>query len=179
MKTSLNGTRYVVGTTVFGLLLFGATAVHADVDENFDAHIEVLENLAVEEEDALDFGTVGRPTGDTAEFTLDAIAGSETDIQDGGEDDSAFTAGESNPGHYIVYGNPEQDPTVTATVDGNFGDGVDLVALWLDGTTDNEVNFDIEDDGSGDLYVGGEVHVDDDAAVQEHTAQINITASYE
>ena len=181
MKTSLNGTRYVVGATVFGLLLFGAATASADneVDEDFDASIEVLENLAIEEDTQLDFGRVGMPTEGTAIFELAGLEGtSEVSVEDGGDNDDAFEAGGAAVGEYTVTGPPDEEITVSANAD-NFDAEVQFPEQWIEGEEDGDHTFDMGDDGTETIHIGGEVHVTSDADADTYETDLEVTVSYD
>jgi hypothetical protein len=170
MKNFLGNGRILVGAAAASLLMFTATTATA-AEEEFDASIEIIANLAIDEITELDFGTVGKPTAGEAEITLEP--GGAVGV-DGG--DGAFVVdGSAIPGVYEIRGQDEQIVNLTATVGSDFGAaGVSLTGLIL---SDDAPQLD--GDGFATVTLGGTVTVDEGADEGTFTAQIDMTASYQ
>lgn len=166
--------RMAIGTLAAVFLLFAASSLQA-AEENFDATIEIIANLTIIELTPLDFGTVGKPSDGTAPttFTLNL----DNTVTPAGGDGFAVD-GTSTAGQYQITGNNDVNVDVEAFIDGNFGAGVDLTSLNVDGNGMTSVAT-LDGTGTTTVTVGGEVEVTDAATEGTHTADIRLTVNYQ
>ena len=168
--------RVLVAIATFGFVLFSTTAAMADpVTEEFDATIEVIANLGIDEMEMLDFGVVGKPTEGTETLTLD----SDSNAAIGG--DAFVVDGTANAGIYEVSGNPEDSVFVESDVVNDFNaTGVSLLSLDIEDQGETHtIDMENGDDGTKEIAVGGAVEIDSEADEGEHQADIELTVSYE
>ena len=177
MKSFLGKSRFVLGALAASLVLFFATSAQA-AEEDFDATIEIIANLAIDEVELLDFGTVGKPTAGSETVTLNGEQNATADVSG----DGFAVDGTSSPGAYLITGNDGVDVTVEGGITTDFqANGVTLTALEIENSgfspsPSQVVNLD--GDGLATIYVGGTVEVESTADEGPTDAVITLTVSY-
>lgn len=171
-------TRAIVAALSAGLLLFTATVVSAEeTEDEFDATIDILDNISIEQTDLIDFGTLGAPTTEPVDLTLDLTDG--VDLEG---DDDAYHAEDANSGEATVTGDPDEGVWVRVEGIDDFGDEVTLNYLDFDGTEFSEVGDDVElfpEDGQEAFPIGGQVEVTEDVEAGTFTATVDLSANHE
>lgn len=167
----------LVGALVVGLVVMSSATAFAQDQDQFDATIDILENVAIEQIEAMNFGTVGKPTTDPATVTL----GEDGSVSIAGDAD-AFVIDDGNAGIAQVTGNPADGVQVTFdSLDEDFNsDFLSFLSISLDGTelTEGGSVVVIPTDGQEDFNLGAEAEIEPDVEAGDYQATITLTADH-
>lgn len=137
--------------------------VAAAIETN--AEVTIVEPIAIEELDNLDFGNIVKPTTGTQKFVINETTGA-TSITGAGSGGQFLTG--NHRGHYSITG---ADGSYILT--SSFGGCTDPVNLQLTSITLESTG--VLDD---DVYVGGTLQVKSTVLPGPYTCAYSLTASY-
>lgn len=150
-----------------------------ETTDDFDAVMEVVENMEIEIQQHVDFGTVIRPSSDYTDFRLHWDANDVSVV--GGDGDGAYIGG-AQRGMFTVQPVTD-DIDVTVTIEDFEEGGIDIIATHLNGDDDTDSHEFTPGQGppptTFEGEVGGIIRIHDDAPAGEAVSEVHVYVNSE